>query len=147
MAVAHRLNALGVLLVEPDPIDALLLARLLRDQWGPVDVVHEQHAAAASRRLEQDTVRVVILSAWSGELNALRMVIRKASPRPVIVLVPENSPDLVGAAVSAGAVFVGIRERLLEGYAERLVRAAACRAKAPTPRSLGMRCSAVPVIY
>ena len=138
-AAQPRVSELGVLLIEADPLDASVLTRLLREQWGLVDVVHEERAAAAARHLEQDAVRVVIHSVSRGELDALRSVILQAKPRPVIALVQENESDLVRAAADAGVASVFVKERLLEAYAEQFVRVAAGHPQRPTAYSLKMR--------
>lgn len=61
---------------EPDPIDASVFIRLLRERT-PVDIVHEAHPAAV-RRLEQNAIRVVIHAVYHADLETLRSAIAQA---------------------------------------------------------------------
>jgi CheY-like chemotaxis protein len=143
MAVA-RADAepvLRILLVERDPIDAAVLAQLMRAGASAPDVVTAPSFSAAMDALQRESIDTIFCSVAARDMEMFRSLVRTAKSRPVVALVGEAESEIQS---QAGAVRALCKERLLSSFAHRMVRAAlACPDRVPAMRE-GPECR-VPV--
>src|SRR5215211_1925009 len=91
----------SVLLVEPDPAEAVILGSVLRDVWpGQFRTVH----AAGLEILGEGGIDCLLLSSRAGDpLNALTILRRLKDRVPVVVLTADDDEETGLRAVRSGA--------------------------------------------
>ena len=117
-------SKLRILLVERDPIDAAVLAQLMRAGHDAPEVVTAESFSAALDVLQRKPIDTIFCSVAGGDMAVLQALVRKAKPRPVVALIAEAESALQDQATEVGAVRVLRKEHLLASFVHRVVRAA-----------------------